>query len=257
LSGIKASQGYLTKDTRASWAAPQAGAGAGHWAADIRRRACWGKRGPCTAPWPAPGRSGAGPGHAHAKAHGPPLAGWRVCRLGSLRKSAWKKALSEKTVAQTFLKIGRRHSHSPEQQLVITNSNFDMTPFVAICVVFAAASVSANEADASVDMGTLNGLTRKVFTSSDGLSTTTCSHTKCVMTPYHEIDRDGNQINTSPGHKLVKVLHHNAEHYGNKHVCFVDMHIKGKCGCECFDEAFGLFPLTNALAGHHIAETSL
>ena len=120
--------------------------------------------------------------------------------------------------------------------------------YIAVLAATAASAANMNpELSLHHIANTLNGKSRAVYASSDGLSTTTCSHTRCVMAAYTPGEVVGGP-EYSNGHHFVQVMHHNEESYGNKHVCRRDMHEVGKCGCECFDEAYGLFPLTNALA---------
>jgi hypothetical protein len=58
--------------------------------------------------------------------------------------------------------------------------------------------------------------------------TTFCSHVHCEFKP------------DSAGSWRTRVSHSGHEEYGNKHLCKHGMHVEGKCGCECFDESFGL-----------------
>jgi hypothetical protein len=65
---------------------------------------------------------------------------------------------------------------------------------------------------------------------SGGSFTSYCSHVHCEVVTR--------KFDTGEAH-VVTVHHDQDEKYGHKHFCKHQLHLAGKCGCECFDESAG------------------
>jgi len=76
----------------------------------------------------------------------------------------------------------------------------------------------------------------RIFAQMNEDFTSTCSHIHCIT----------KSVGDARG-KVTRVHHHRMEQYGSTHVCKYQMHVKGKCGCECFDETAGEGDLVNIL----------
>ena len=100
---------------------------------------------------------------------------------------------------------------------------------MALLATLPALLVSINVKSLPTHMIHADGTTKKPFREGDRWSTY-CSHVQCEMREHMFADNgDG-----------VLVHHSHLEQFGNRHICKEGMHKEGKCGCECFDEMFGL-----------------
>ena len=100
---------------------------------------------------------------------------------------------------------------------------------VVLLAALPALLVSINVKSLPTHMLHADGTTKKPLREGDRWSTY-CSHVQCEMREHMFADNgDG-----------VLVHHSHLEQFGNRHICKEGMHREGKCGCECFDEMFGL-----------------